>query len=166
MLHGIHLQIPQQHQNGHLSHGRDIQRRLTKKVRTQLTRKVEKSGDQSTPFLARPPQSSYQPRRSRTHTRPSERPRGLYTQHLVRPKLQRQKAQDTAKGRTKAARSAQRDAGETRGVLLLLFLRPHRKWVERAVWCTLVSSRYRLRKHARRRSRGGPLAGVQRLPIW
>jgi len=119
-----------------------------------------------TPYLARLPQSSYQTRRSRTHTRPSERLWGPYTQHLVRPTLRRQKAPGTAKGRTRAARCAQRAAGGTRGALLLLSLLPHRKWTEWAAWCTLVSSRSRLRRRAHHRLRGEPLAGVQRLPIW
>jgi hypothetical protein len=73
LLNGTHLQIPQQHQNRYLSHGRDIQGRLPK-ARTHLTRKDEISHDRSAPYLARLPQSSYQPRHSRTHTRPSERP--------------------------------------------------------------------------------------------
>jgi hypothetical protein len=78
LFNGSHLQIPQQHQNRYLSHSRDIQGRLPK-TRTQFTRKDEKSDDQIVPYLARPPQSSYQPPHSRTHTRPSERPWGPYT---------------------------------------------------------------------------------------
>lgn len=78
LLNGTHLQIPQQHQNRYLSHGRDIQGRLPKARTFTVTRKDDKSDDRSAPYLARLPRSSYQPRRSRTHTRPSERPWGPY----------------------------------------------------------------------------------------
>ena len=113
------------------------------------------------PCLARPPQNSFLPQRSRTRTRPSAQPCGPCMSCSAQPTRRRPRAPSNARGQTRAVRGARRDAGGTRDAPLL-----REWWTTWAAWYIPGSSRCQPRRHARRHLRGAPRAGALRPPIW